>query len=208
MPPSAPSRLDQVRATLAEAARVHAGLGATVVEATAAAAAAIEAALRAGHKVLVCGNGGSAAEAQHFAADLVGRFTRERAAWPAIAVTTDTSALTAIANDYGIERMFARQVEGLGQPGDVLVGISTSGVSPNVVEAIRVARNRHMTVVALTGRDGGRMGQMADIHVNVPHPVVARVQEVQLTLLHVICELVEDAMTGETAAGGRGAGSR
>ena len=188
---------EQVRATLSETARVHAELAASTVEATAAAAAAIEVALRSGHKVLACGNGGSAAEAQHFAAELSGRFQRERDAWAAISLTMDTSALTAIGNDYGFDRVFARQVEGLGGPGDVLLGISTSGASPNVIEAFRSASARQMTLVAMTGRDGGPLGQMADIHINVAHRVTARVQEVQLTLLHAICELVEEALTRE-----------
>jgi D-sedoheptulose 7-phosphate isomerase len=208
MPAPAATPVDRVRATLAETARVHADAGVAASEATAVAAAAIETALRRGHKVLVCGNGGSAAEAQHFAAELAGRFARERASWPALALTTDTSTLTAIGNDYGFDRVFARQVEGLGQEGDVLLGISTSGDSTNVVEAFRAARARRVTVVAMTGRDGGRMGPLADIHVNVAHPVTARVQEVQLTLLHAICELVEDALTGEAAAGHPVAGSR
>jgi D-sedoheptulose 7-phosphate isomerase len=196
------SGIEQVRATLAETARVHANLAVSTAEATAAAAASVERALRAGHKVLVCGNGGSAAEAQHFAAELSGRFQREREAWAAISLTMDTSALTAIGNDYGFDRVFARQVEGLGAPGDVLLGISTSGASPNVLEAFRSAALRGMTLVAMTGRDGGPLGQMADIHINVAHPVTARVQEVQLTLLHAICELVEEALTRNAGEAG------
>jgi D-sedoheptulose 7-phosphate isomerase len=195
--PDLAARIDRVRVTLAESARVHAEAGAAAIEATAAAATAIEAALRGGRKVLVCGNGGSAAEAQHFAAELSGRFARERAAWPAVALTTDTSALTAIANDYGFGRVFARQVEGLGGTGDVLVAISTSGDSLNVIEAARAARARRMIVVAMTGRNGGGLGPLADIHVNAAHQVTARVQEVQLTLLHAICELVEEALAGD-----------
>jgi D-sedoheptulose 7-phosphate isomerase len=202
--PVAPT-VDRVRATLAETARVHVAVDAVAIEATAAAATTIETALRRGHKVLVCGNGGSAAEAQHFAAELVGRFARQRPSWPALSLTADTSTLTAVSNDFGFERVFARQVEGLGRPGDVLVAISTSGESANVLEAARAARARGLTVIALTGREGGHLGLLADVHVNVAHPVTARVQEVQLTLLHAICELVEDALAGGTDAGGRGA---
>ncbi|MBE3099693.1 MAG: D-sedoheptulose 7-phosphate isomerase [Planctomycetes bacterium] len=152
---------------------------------------AVACALADGGKILVCGNGGSAADAQHFAAELVGRFTRERCGLSAIALTTDTSILTAISNDYGYDRVFARQVEAHGRPGDVLVGISTSGGSPNVLAALATARAAGMTTVALTGRDGGAIGAAADIHVNVPSPSAARAQEVHRTILHVICELVE-----------------
>jgi phosphoheptose isomerase len=155
------------------------------------AAATIVDALRSGGKLLVFGNGGSAADAQHVAAELVGRFTRERAALAAMALTTDTSVLTSIANDYAYDRVFARQVEALGRGGDVAFGISTSGDSPNVVAALETARALHMHTIALTGRDGGPVGRAAAIHVNVPGNNTARVQEVHRTLLHVICDLVE-----------------
>lgn len=181
----------RVRALFEETARVHVALAAAAPQ-VAAAAAAMATALRRGGKVLVCGNGGSAAEAQHFAAELMGRFTRERPAWPVIALTTDTSALTAIGNDYGFERVFARQVEGLGAAGDVVLGISTSGASENVLAAFRAAAARGLATIALTGRDGGAMGAAATIHVNVPHAVTARVQEAQLTILHAMCELIEE----------------
>jgi phosphoheptose isomerase (EC 5.3.1.-) len=172
---------------------VHASLGPSA-PAVAAAAAVMAAALRAGRKLLVCGNGGSAAEAQHFAAELMGRFQQERAAWPAVALTTDSSALTAIGNDWGFEYVFARQVEGLGAPGDVLLGISTSGASANVLAALQAAAARGLTTVALTGRDGGAVGAAAALHVNVPHEVTARVQEAQLTILHAWCELIEEEL--------------
>jgi D-sedoheptulose 7-phosphate isomerase len=139
----------------------------------------------------VCGNGGSAADAQHFAAELVGRFTRERRAWPALALTTDTSILTAVGNDYGFDRVFARQVEAHGQPGDVLIGISTSGGSPDVLAAAAAARARGLRTIGLTGRDGGALGRVVDIHLNVPSVSTARTQEVHCTLLHVLCDLVE-----------------
>jgi phosphoheptose isomerase len=169
--------------------RVKAGDAQPVVDA----AAAIVAALRAGGKLLVFGNGGSAADAQHLVAELVGRFQRERAALAALALTTDTSVLTSIANDYAFERVFARQVEALGRSGDVAFGISTSGDSPNVVAALETARALHMRTIALTGRDGGAAGRAAAVHVNVPGADTARVQEVHRTLLHVICDIVERA---------------
>ena len=154
-------------------------------------------ALAAGHKVLVCGNGGSAADAQHFVAELVGRFVREREAWPAIALTTDSSILTAVGNDYGFERLFARQVEAHGTHGDVLVGISTSGRSANVRAAVEAARARGLQTIALTGCDGGDIGPLVDVHVNVPSRVTARVQEVHMTILHVWCELLDRTLAGQ-----------
>ncbi len=156
-----------------------------------AAAAAIAAALGGGRKVLACGNGGSAADAQHVVAELVGRFARERRAWPALALTTDTSVLTAVANDSGFDRVFARQVEAHGQAGDVLIAISTSGASPNVLRAVEAARARGLVTVGLTGRDGGELGRMSDVHLNVPSSSTPRIQEAHTTLLHVLCELVE-----------------
>jgi phosphoheptose isomerase len=158
------------------------------------AAAAIVEALGRGGKLLLFGNGGSAADAQHVAAELVGRFTRERVALAAMALTTDTSVLTSIGNDYAFDRVFARQIEALGRPGDVALGISTSGVSPNVVAALEAARALRMQTIALTGDDGGAVGRIAAIHVNVPSDVTARVQEVHRTLLHVICAIVEDSV--------------
>jgi D-sedoheptulose 7-phosphate isomerase len=155
------------------------------------AAAAIWRATSTGHKVLAFGNGGSAADAQHFVAELVGRFEMERRALPAVALTPDSSIMTAIANDYGYQHVFARQVEALGQAGDVALGISTSGRSPNVVAALATARARGMVTVALTGRDGGPMGADVDIHLNVAEASTARVQEVHCTILHAICCLVD-----------------
>jgi phosphoheptose isomerase len=179
-----------VERTLSETAALHEHMkqhAPPVVEA----AAAIGAALRTGGKLLLFGNGGSAADAQHVAAELVGRFQRERAALAAVALTTDTSVLTSIGNDYAFERVFARQIEGLGRKGDVAFGISTSGGSPNVVAALVAARALGLQTIALTGRDGGAVGRAATIHVNVPAQNTARVQEVHRTLLHVICDLVE-----------------
>jgi len=181
---------DFVAHALAEAARLH-GAAVSAAGPAAEAAGAMIAALRSGGRVLACGNGGSAADAQHFAAELVGRFERERAALGAIALTTDTSIVTAVANDYDFSRVFARQVEALGRPGDVLLGISTSGGSANVIAAFAAAKAAGMTTVALTGRDGGAVGAAADIHVNVPAASTARVQEVHRTLLHAVCALIE-----------------
>lgn len=157
-------------------------------------------ALRSGRKALACGNGGSAADSQHFAAEIVGRFERERPGMPAIALTVDSSALTAIANDYDFDRVFSKQVEALGQAGDVLLAISTSGDSRNVMEAVKAAQAKAMVVIALTGRDGGAMGRMlrgGDFHLNVAHPRTMRVQEIHLLVVHCLCEVVDNLIYGE-----------
>ncbi len=155
------------------------------------AAAAIVAALRRGGTLLLFGNGGSASDAQHVSAEFVGRFQRERVALAAIALTTDASILTSVANDYGFDRVFVRQIEALGRPGDVALGITTSGGSANVLAALETARAKGLKAIALTGRDGGAAGRAADIHINVPAASIARVQEVHRTLLHIICDIVE-----------------
>ena len=173
-------------ATIALHARVKTNLGPVLV-----AAQAMKDALASGKKLLVFGNGGSAADAQHLSSELVGRFQKERAAMPAIALTTDTSILTSVANDYSYKQVFARQIEALGQAGDVAFGISTSGESPNVLTALQVARARGLKTIALTGRDGGTVGPAAEIHVNVPDQNTARVQEVHRTIMHVMCEIIE-----------------
>jgi phosphoheptose isomerase len=179
---------------LEAAADAHAALRAGETAPVAAAAGAVVDALRGGHLVLVFGNGGSAADAQHFAAELMGRYARERRGWPAVALASDGSALTAVANDYGFERVFARQIEALGREGDVALGITTSGGSPNVVAALDTARARGMVTIALTGRDGGDAGRAAAIHVNVRGDVTARIQEVHMTVLHLICEIVDEEL--------------
>jgi D-sedoheptulose 7-phosphate isomerase len=173
--------------TIALHREVRAGDAGAIV----AAAAAIREAFARGGQVLIFGNGGSAADAQHLAAELVGRFQRDRRAMAAVALTTDTSTLTSVANDYGFERVFARQIEALGRAGDIAFGISTSGASPNVLAGFAAAKAKGLTVVALTGRDGGAAGAAADVHVNVPHASAARVQEVHRTIIHAICEMVE-----------------
>ena len=155
--------------------------------------------LKSGGKVLACGNGGSAADAQHFSAELLGRFERERQELAAIALTTDTSAITAIANDYSYDLIFAKQVRGLGAKGDVLIAISTSGNSNNVVEAMNAARTKGITVVALTGRDGGKMGALLganDVHLNVSSNVTARIQEVHILILHCLCDAIDCNLLG------------
>jgi D-sedoheptulose 7-phosphate isomerase len=179
------------RRTFDETIGLHQRVSAGAIADVARAASVIVTSLAAGGKVLAFGNGGSAADAQHFVAELVGRFQRDRRGFAAIALTADTSVLTSVANDYGFERVFARQVEALGHDGDVAVAISTSGESPNVAEAVSAARARGMRVIALTGRNGGRVGTHADVHLNVPHTSAARVQEVHRTLIHAICEIVE-----------------
>jgi D-sedoheptulose 7-phosphate isomerase len=151
-----------------------------------------------GAKVLIFGNGGSAADAQHFACELVGRFLRDRRALAAIALTVDSSAVTAIANDFGFERVFVRQIEALGRPGDVAVGISTSGSSANVLAGLQCAKSRGLKTVALTGRNGGPIGAAADVHVNVPHELTPRVQEVHRTLIHAVCDLIEQTLSPES----------
>jgi D-sedoheptulose 7-phosphate isomerase len=150
-------------------------------------------------KVLSCGNGGSAGDSQHFSSELLNRFERERPSLPAIALTTDTSTLTSIANDYSYNEIFSKQVRALGRAGDVLLAISTSGNSKNVLEAIKVAHQRGMKIVALTGRNGGAMRellQVGDIEVCVPSPVTARIQEVHLLVIHCLCDLIDIQLFG------------
>lgn len=151
-------------------------------------------ALADGHSVLIAGNGGSAAEAQHFAAELVGRFKRERSAFPVMALTADSAILTAVGNDYGFEQIFGRQVRGHGRPGDVLIVISTSGESCNLIEAVRAARERHMRVIAMTGRSDCTLANAADYGVSVPGSDAALAQEVHMLLTHVLCDIVENEL--------------
>ncbi len=167
----------------------------------AAAAECMSRALLADHKILACGNGGSAADAQHFSAELLNRFERERPGLPGIALTTDTSTLTSIANDYHFDEVFAKQIRALGQAGDVLLGITTSGNSPNVLRAIEAAHERRMPCVALTGRDGGKLaGLLAgdDIHICVGARSTARIQEVHAVVIHCLCDLIDQQLLGQT----------
>ncbi|GMU49566.1 MAG: phosphoheptose isomerase [Candidatus Desulfobacillus denitrificans] len=163
---------------------------------------AMVASLLAGGKIMACGNGGSAADSQHFAAELLNRFEKERPPLAAVALTTDTSTLTSIANDYSYDQVFAKQVAALGQPADVLLAISTSGNSPNVVEAIRAAHEREVRVVALTGKGGGAIGPLlneTDVHVCVPSDRTSRIQEVHLLTLHCLCDGIDCMLLGEDA---------
>lgn len=155
--------------------------------------------LLAGGKVLACGNGGSAADAQHFASEMLNRFEHERPGLPAIALTTDSSTLTSIANDYAYDQVFAKQLRALGQPTDVLVAISTSGNSPNIVAAVAAAHEQDLAVVALTGRDGGRVGGVlreGDVEIRVPADSTARIQEVHLLVVHCLCDLIDAQLLG------------
>ncbi len=166
----------------------------------AAAVQAVLACVTSGGKVLACGNGGSAADAQHFSAEFVGRYERERPELAAIALTTDSSILTAVGNDYDFNRIFSKQVRALGQAGDVLLALSTSGNSANVIAAIEAAHEREMTVIALTGRGGGKIGALlreTDVHICVPHERTARIQEVHILALHCLCDGVDSQLLGE-----------
>jgi D-sedoheptulose 7-phosphate isomerase len=190
----------RVRSHFQDAIALKQRMSETMAPAIARAGEALAEALRRGHKVLACGNGGSAADCQHFAAELVGRFERERPGLPAIALTVDTSALTAIANDYSYDAVFAKQVEALGREGDYLLALSTSGNSKSVIEAMKAAKSRGMAIVALTGRDGGRMAAMAgagDHHLNVAHERTARIQEVHILALHCLCDTIDNVIHGE-----------
>jgi D-sedoheptulose 7-phosphate isomerase len=180
-----------VRAALTAAARLHEQVAAASADEIVRAAVTIRRALTDGGKVLAFGNGGSAADAQHFACELVGRFMRERPGMAAIALTADTTVLTSVANDYGFDAVFERQVEALGRKGDVALGITTSGSSANVNRALVRARALGLATVGLTGRDGGATATLVDVHVNVPGTASPTVQEVQRTILHVMCALIE-----------------
>jgi D-sedoheptulose 7-phosphate isomerase len=151
-------------------------------------------ALNEGGKVLIMGNGGSAADAQHFAAEMMGRFLEERAALPAIALTTDTSILTAVGNDFGFDDVFKRQVEALAKPGDILIGISTSGNSNNVKRALESGKSLGATTIGLLGRDGGEIACLVDLSLTVPSHSTPRIQEAHLVVIHLLCELVEKAL--------------
>lgn len=193
---------DLVRQVCDEAADLHRRVAALRHADIVAAAAAVGAALRGGRKVLVFGNGGSAADAQHFAGELVGRFGHHvtRPAWPVLALVSDPAVVSAVSNDFGFAAAFARQVEAWGGAGDVAVALTTSGSSANVNEALRRARQQGLVTIALTGRDGGESGTLADVHVNVPADNPQRVQEVQQTILHIVCELVERGASGPAGA--------
>ncbi len=183
-------------ASLKESAAVKIELARTHARNFARAAAMLVKCLKSGHKVLLFGNGGSAADAQHIATEIIGRFVRERRPFPAIALTTDTSAITSISNDYGFDRLFARQVEGLAARGDVVVAISTSGSSPNVLAGIKAARARGARVIGLTGAGGRALAARCDVAFMVPSRFTPRIQEAHITIGHILCEAIDDALGG------------
>lgn len=171
---------------------------ATLAPAIATAARIMTESLRRGGRILSCGNGGSAADAQHFSSELLGRFEAERGSLAAVALTTDTSTLTAVANDYGYDEVFARQIAGLGRPGDVLLAITTSGNSANVLRAVIRAHESRIAVIALTGKDGGKLATLlsdGDVEIRVPADRTVRVQEVHLLVVHCLCDLIDAALS-------------
>ena len=193
----------RIKAHFAASAQLKLDAADALAPAIAAAAETMTTCLFADGRILACGNGGSASDAQHFAAEMIGRFERERPELPAIALSTDTSILTAIANDYSFEQVFAKQVRALGRKGDVLLAISSSGNSANVVAAVDAAREREMHVVALTGKGGGRIGELlvdGDVHICVPHDRTARIQEVHLLAIHCLCDAIDRTLLGDDAS--------
>ena len=187
---------ERVAQALADSIDLHRTVASGDLNPVVEAARLIVKALTGGGKLLVCGNGGSASDAQHVAAELVGRFQLQRRALPAVALTVDTSVLTSIANDFSFEEVFARQLEAVGRPHDVLLAISTSGRSVNVLRAIERAKALGLKSIALTANDGGVIGSLVDVHINVPSRVTSRAQEVHRTILHAVCEIVEAAVAG------------
>jgi D-sedoheptulose 7-phosphate isomerase len=190
---------DAIRHLFEDSIRTKQVSGVELAESISQAVNLMLSAIKDGKKILSCGNGGSAADAQHFAAEMVCRFERERPGMPAIALTTDTSALTAISNDYGYNKVFAKQVQALGIEGDILLAISTSGNSDSVVEGIKAAQQNKMHVIALTGRDGGEMAKLLDINdieIRVPSDSTARIQEVHLLTIHCLCHQIDETLFG------------
>ena len=186
--------IDLINSSLREGAELRIVVARDCSTAIFEAAGLIIMCLRAGGKLLFFGNGGSAADAQHLAAEFVGRFVRERAGLPAIALTTDSSILTAVGNDYGFDQIFARQVQALGRPGDVAIAISTSGNSPNIIEGVKAARKGYLKTIGLSGKDGGLLAAEADVVITIASTSTARIQECHITIGHLLCELTEEAM--------------
>jgi D-sedoheptulose 7-phosphate isomerase len=192
--------MKRIRDHFAESAQLKLEAAEVLAPDIARAAGILTECLFADGKILACGNGGSAADAQHFAAELVGRFERERPELPAISLATDTSLLTAVANDYSFDQVFAKQVRALGTKGDVLLAISTSGNSGNVVAAVEAAHKREMRVIALTGKGGGQMNELmapGDVNLCVPHSRTARIQEVHLLMIHCLCDAIDATLLGD-----------
>jgi len=192
--------IPRIRAHFADSAQLKLSAVDALAAPLARAADLLAACLLSDGKILACGNGGSAADAQHFAAEMIGRFERERPELPAISLVTDTSILSAVANDYSFEQVFAKQVRALGAKGDALLALSTSGNSGNVVAAIVAAHEREMSVVALTGKGGGQIAAMlgpADVHLCVPHERTARIQEVHLLMIHCLCDAIDNTLLGD-----------
>lgn len=190
------SRQREITTRLEENIRVQQAIAGSMAGEIEKMADLVIAAYRSGGKVILFGNGGSAADAQHLAAELVGKFKLERQALPAIALTTNTSILTALANDYGYDTVFSRQVEALANEKDIVIGLSTSGNSPNVIEAIKAAKARGARTVGLTGGNGGRLAKVADLTITVPSANTPRIQEAHITIGHIVCELVERELAG------------
>lgn len=187
-------KLEQIVSSLEEGARLRLAVAQQLSPAILSAAQTLVESLKSGGKILLCGNGGSAADAQHLAAEFVGRFMRERQPLPAIALTTDSSILTAIANDYGVENIFSRQIQALARPGDVLIAISTSGKSPNVLTAVNGAKRLGLKTICLSGKDGGELAPLVDFPLVIPSANTARIQECHIAIGHVLCELTEEAL--------------
>ena len=185
---------DRIKDILLENIRINEDLMRNSLDTVLAAGEAVVAALKKGGKVIICGNGGSASDSQHIAAELVGRFMKDRQALPAIALTTNTSIITALANDFGYDIVFARQLEALGQKNDILIGISTSGKAKNVAAAFKQAKKMGIRTIALTGGDGGDLVKLADLSIIIPAKVTARIQEAHITVAHTICEIVEQEL--------------
>ncbi|MCM2678637.1 phosphoheptose isomerase [Echinimonas agarilytica] len=189
--------LERIKASFTESIQTKIAAAEALPEAIKAGAEIMSQALLNGNKILSCGNGGSAGDAQHFSSELLNRFEKERPGLPAIALTTDSSTVTSIANDYSYDEIFSKQVRALGQPGDVLLAISTSGNSRNVIKAMEAAVSRDMKIVALTGRDGGEMAGLlseTDVEVRVPSDRTARIQEVHLLAIHCLCDLIDNTL--------------
>lgn len=189
--------LEKIKANFTESVQTKTSAMEVLPEAIAKAANMMTQCLIGGHKILSCGNGGSAGDAQHFSSELLNRYERDRPSLPAMALTTDSSTITSIANDYSYDEVFAKQVRALGQPGDILLAISTSGNSRNVINAMQAALSRDMTIVALTGKDGGEMAGFLgpnDVEIRVPSSRTARIQEVHLLVIHNLCECIDDTL--------------